>query len=1167
MEQSTMTQRRNDWENPRVVGRNKEAAHATSIPYADAEMAAGGDRKASPFYRSLNGEWRFHWDANPAIAVQGFEDPAFDVSGWDTIPVPSNWQLAGPDIQRGIAKYDVPMYTNVQYPFPIDRLPGVPEEDNPTGSYRHTFTVPQEWDGRKLFLTFDGVDSAFYLWINGQMVGYSEDSRLPAEFDVTKFVQPGENTLAVRVFRWSNGSYVEDQDFWRLSGIFRNVYLWSAPMVHVRDFWARPELDADYRDAKLIVRAKIRNYQDRVAQVQLQVDLLDANGEAVGERVLTSVNLFDDIEHMTELSLAVANPAKWTAEDPNLYTLLLTLRDAAGTLLEVQSCKVGFRKVEISDGQLKVNGVRIRVGGVNRHEHDPITGHTVSEESMIEDILIMKRHNVNAVRTSHYPNDPRWYELCDEYGLYVMDEANIESHGVWDKLTKDPEWEVAFLERVMRMVERDKNHPCVISWSLGNESGFGPNHEVCAEWCHRNDPTRPVHYHPAEDHPCIDILGPMYPPVQRIIDMAQVPGETRPVIMCEYAHSMGNSTGNLQEYWQVVDDFPRVQGGFIWDWVDQGLRRVTEDGRVWYAYGGDYGDSPTDYNFCANGLINADRTPHPALLEYKKVLEPVRVEAVDLKNGILSLTNRQFFSDLSHLAASWDVMADGEIVASGDLALPTLSPDQSAQLTLPEISSLSAAGKVKEGSDLWLTLHFTLKDETNWAPAGHEVAFAQFALPVTKVQSPASPSLTPAPLTLNEVSASPVVGRQWSVVGAGFDLRFDEDTGTIASLVVDGKELIQAGPKLNLWRAATDNDLNTWGDQKAAIRWREVGLDQLEEHVDGVEAVQVDAGKVQFRVRTVSTAQIDVNAVAAQRWQEMQGQLAGLLGHRVDEESLQALSHRLGLNYVDLAGSGQIEQAKSLVTALADRERIPDLLKVIHELAQGPLSELPHDVKEQIRHNMNKSQSELAASSGPKSAARFDTEYVYTVLGNGDILIDTHIIPGGDQPPFLPRLGLTLTAPAGYDTLHWYGRGPHESYADRKQSAPVSVYAGKVADQLFPYIFPQESGNKSDVRWAALTDAEGNGLAVSRADDSGEAYFDVSARHCTDKELDAARHTYEVPQHDEVFFNIDYAQGGLGNGSCGPGVLPQYQLKPEEVRFQIRLRPVKAGETLVKQVR
>lgn len=1154
-----MTQRRNDWENPRVVGRNKEDAHATAIPYADAKMAARGDRKASPFYRSLNGEWRFHWDANPRDAIQGFEDPAFDVSGWDTIPVPSNWQLIGPDIQRGIAKYDVPMYTNVQYPFPIDRLPGVPEEDNPTGSYRHTFAVPPEWDGRKLFLTFDGVDSAFYLWINGQMVGYSEDSRLPAEFDVTDYVQPGENTLAVRVFRWSNGSYVEDQDFWRLSGIFRDVYLWSAPMVHVRDFWARTELDEHYRDATLIVRAKIRNYQDRVAQAHLQVDLLDANGAALGEPVMASVNLFDDIEHMTELSMAVANPTKWTAEQPNLYTLLLTLRNGDGAILEVQSCKVGFRKVEIIDGQLKVNGVRIRIGGVNRHEHDPITGHTVSEESMIEDILIMKRHNVNAVRTSHYPNLPRWYELCDEYGLYVMDEANIESHGVWDKLTKDPEWETAFWERVMRMVERDKNHPCVISWSLGNESGFGPNHEVCADWCHRNDPTRPVHYHPAEDHPCIDILGPMYPSVQRIIDMAQVPGETRPVIMCEYAHSMGNSTGNLQEYWQVVDDYPRVQGGFIWDWVDQGLRRITEDGKVWYAYGGDFGDTPNDGNFCANGLINADRTPHPGLLEYKKVLEPVRVEAVDLAAGLLSVTNRYFFSDLSHLAAAWKVMVHGDVVASGDLQLPTLSPGQSAQVTIPEVAALASA-TVTADSDLWLTLHFTLKDETSWAPAGHEVAFAQFALPVTKVEAPVAPSSTSVPLTLN------AVGGQWSVVGEGFELRFAEDAGVIASLLVDGKELIQAGPKLNLWRGATDNDLNTWGDQKAAIRWREVGLDQLEEHVDGVEAVQVDADKVQFRVRTVSTAQIDVNAVAAQRWQEMQGQLAGLLGHRLDEESLQGLSHRLGLNYVDLAGGSQVEQAKSLVAALAERERIPDLLKLIHELSQGPLSELPHDVKEQIRHNMNKSQAELAASSGPKRAARFDTEYVYTVLGNGDILIDTHIIPGGDQPPFLPRIGLTLTLPAGFDTLHWYGRGPHESYADRKQSAPVGVYAGKVADQLFPYIFPQESGNKSDVRWAALTDIEGKGIAVSRIED-GDAFLNVSARHCTDKELDAARHTYEVPQHDEVFFNIDYAQGGLGNGSCGPGVLPQYQLLPEEIRFQIRLRPVKAGEALVKQTR
>ena len=613
--------------------------------------------------------------------------------------------------------------------------------------------------------------------------------------------------------------------------------MWSAPQVHVRDFWARTELDADYADATLVVRAKIRNYQHRVAQAHLQVDLLDANGQPVGAAVNASANLFDDIEHMLEVSTPVSNPAKWSAEHPNLYTLLLTLRDDAGTVLEVQSCKVGFRKVEISDGQLKVNGERIRIGGVNRHEHDPISGHTVGEASMIEDILIMKRHNVNAVRTSHYPNQPRWYELCDEYGLYVIDETNIESHGVWDRLTKDPIWETAFLDRVRSMIERDKNHPCVIGWSLGNESGYRPEPRICADWAIAT--TRPARctITPPRKRRCIDIIGPMYPPGAAIIDMAQVPGENRPIIMCEYAHCMGNSTGNLQEYWQAVHDYTRVQGGFIWDWVDQGLRRVTEDGRVWYAYGGDFGDSPTDCNFCANGLIDADRTPHPALLEYKKVLEPVRVEAVDLAAGTLSLADRYFFSDLSHLAAAWQVTAHGEVDRLGDLALPTLDPGQSAQITIPEVRALASA-VVTAGAELWLSLHFKLAAETRWAPAGHEVAFAQFALPVTHAQPSASPSPSLAPLTLS------AAGSGWKVSGDGFDLAFDEESGTIASLVVDGKELIQSGPRLNVWRAPTDNDLNTWGDQKAAIRWREVGLDQLEEHVDGVDAVQVAADKV-----------------------------------------------------------------------------------------------------------------------------------------------------------------------------------------------------------------------------------------------------------------------------------------------------------------------------------
>jgi beta-galactosidase len=1168
-----MTIERNDWENPQVVGRNKEPAHATLMPFENVRSAAEGVRTASPFYKTLTGQWRFQWDANPQVAVQGFEAPDFDTSGWDKIQVPSNWQLVGPEIERGIAQYDRPMYTNVQYPFPIDRLPGVPLEDNPTGSYRRTFSVPEEWAGRQIFLTFDGVDSAFYLWVNGRMVGYSEDSRLPAEFNITPYLQPGKNSLAVRVFRWSNGSYLEDQDFWRLSGIYRDVYLWSTPSLHVRDFWVRTELDADYKDATLHLRARIRNYGERARSGEIQAVLLGPGGEPIfTEPVLADFQVAAGDEITLALAQPVEDPAKWSAEHPNLYTLLISLYDEQGALLEVESTRAGFRQVEIKEGQLHVNGVAIRVGGVNRHEHDPVTGHVVSEASMIEDILLMKRHNVNAVRTSHYPNDPRWYELCDEYGLYVMDEANIESHGVWDRLTKDPEWETAFLERVTRMVERDKNHPCVISWSLGNESGYGPNHAVCADWVHANDPTRPVHYHPAEDAPTVDILGPMYPSVAKIIEMAQVPGETRPVIMCEYAHSMGNSTGNLQEYWQAVDDYPRLQGGFIWDWVDQGLRRVADDGQIWYAYGGDYGDTPNDGNFCANGLISADRTPHPGLLEYKKVLEPVRIEAVDLAAGIIKISNRYFFSELSHIKITWTLVVDGEILQRGEVtppdsigALRDLKAGQSKTMLVPAVRPLTAmVEKKRPGAEGWLNFSVTLAEDTIWASAGHEVAFAQFALPVAVKAAPALSLAGYGPVKLTADAGRQMTeggSGRWVVAGDGFEVVFDEGEGTIASFVANGRQLIEAGPRLNLWRAPTDNDLNTWGDQRAAMRWREVGLDQLEEHVDGVDAVQVDEQRVQFRVRTHSSANIDVNAVAVQRWQEMLGNLAGLLGGGLEEEQLQGLSHQMGLNYVDLAGHSQRQKAGSLVEVLAAREGIPDLLKQIHELAQGPLSEkLPHEVKEQIRHNMKKPQAELQASSGPKGAARFDTEYLYTVLANGDITVDVHVIPGGDQPPFLPRVGLKLSLPQGYEQFTWYGRGPHESYADRKESAPISVYSGSVEEQYFPYILPQESGNKSDVRWAALTDDAGNGLLALGASN-------VSVHPFTDEDLTAAQHMHEIPRREAIFLNLDHQQGGLGNGSCGPGVLPQYQLKPEEFRFQVRLRPVKSGDQLVKRAR
>ncbi len=1136
-----------DWENPQVTGINKEAAHATLIPYADVESAARCDRSASPFRRSLNGTWRFHLDPNPASAVQGFEKPSFDDSAWDDIPVPANWQLQG-DIASGNYRYDKPMYTNVQYPFPIDRLPGVPLDDNPTGHYRRTFTVPAEWAGRRpstgsghrLFLTFDGVDSAFYVWLNGQMLGFSKDSRLPAEFDITEFVQPGENLLALRVFRWSDGSYVEDQDFWRLSGIFRDVTIWSTPTLHIRDFAVVTELDSDYRDATLRLRGHIRNYRADAAACRLEVQLLSPTGEALFAQPLTvEVSVDANRESVARLSAPVKNPAKWSAEHPTLYTLLLSLHDADGALLEVESCRVGFRAVEIRDGLLLINGKRVLIKGVNRHEHDPETGHTVSEASMIEDIRLMKQHNINAVRTAHYPNHPRWYELCDEYGLYLMDEANIESHGVWDRLTKDSTWADAFLDRVSRMVERDKNHPSVIAWSLGNESGYGPNHAACSDWVRANDPTRPVHYHPAEDAPTIDILGPMYPSVQKIIDMAQVPGETRPVIMCEYAHAMGNSNGNLVEYWQAVDDYPRLQGGFIWDWVDQGIRRISEEGIEWWAYGGDFGDTPNDNNFCCNGLIQADRTPHPGLIEYKKVLEPVRVTPIDLAAGRFAVENRYYFSDLSHLAVGWEVEVEGVRMASGV-----------AEIVNGELRIVN--GKWSGSDEAFLNLHFVLKEETPWAAAGHEVAWAQFALPVSgeKAVTPVTPR---GALSLATSNARSVVE------GEGFVLGFDHNSGRVDEWKVGGRNLLSAGPRLNFWRAPTDNDANTWGDQRAAMRWREVGLDQLEEHIDGAETVHSSAESVQFRVRSHSTATIDPNAAAAGRWQETLTQLGQFLKYLLDAEQMQNLSHSLGYNYVDLAGADQHAKADALIETLEADWRIPSLMQKLFDLSTGPLvGKVPPEAVDALRRSKDKSQADLKAASGPTGAARFDTEYLYTVHASGELTVDVHLLPGGDQPPFLPRVGLTLELPAGYETVEWYGRGPQESYADRKASAAVGRYRQSVDEQIFPYVKPQESGNHTDVRWATLTDADGNGLRVS----GGLDLLQLSAAHYTAADLTAAEHIHELRRmrRPEVVLNVDYRQGGLGNGSCGPGVLPQYQLPPEEFRFQVRFAPVMGEE-------
>ncbi|MCC9075631.1 DUF4981 domain-containing protein [Litorilinea aerophila] len=1156
----------NDWENPQLVARNKEPGHATLIPFGDTATALAAfaaptlDRSASPFVRFLDGQWRFHLAPNPAAAPADFHEPDFDDSDWDLIAVPGNWQLQGGDIQRGILRYDKPMYTNVQYPFPIDNLPGVPADDNPTGCYRRTFQVPSEWMGRQIFLHFEGVDSAFHLWINGQPAGYSQDSRVPAEFNITPFLRRGENTLAVRVYRWSDGSYLEDQDFWRLSGIFRSVYLWSAPSVHVRDFQVQTELDPAYRDATLRVRAFVRHYGKAPARtgqptVRLRATLYDHDGQVVvrGEPE-QPLRLQPGGELTVDLARPVANPRKWTDEHPHLYTLLLELLDPDEQVLEVVGCRVGFRQVEIRDGQLCLNGVPLVIRGVNRHEHDPDTGHTVTVASMVQDIRLMKQFNLNAVRTSHYPNDPRWYELCDYYGIYLIDEANLESHGVWDRLAKDPAWEQAFLARAAAMVARDRNHPSVIIWSLGNESGYGPNHDAMAEWIRGQDPTRPIHYHPAEDAPIVDILAPMYPSVARIIQMAQDPHETRPIIMCEYAHSMGNSTGNLKEYWEAIEAHLRLQGGFIWDWVDQGIRRRTEDGEEWFAYGGDFDDHPNDGNFCINGLVWPDRIPHPALWEYKKVLEPVRVTPLDLARGRLEVTNRRLFQDLSDLEIRWTVTEVGPVSARTgtasvrELAAGRLEPlhtrpgeREIVEIPLPAISPVV-------GAAYWLTLHFTLAQETPWAPQGHELAWAQFALE----PQPEMPHLV-------DVSAGGSLRVQEedghiAVAGRDFSLTFDRRTGRLMSWQQGGQELLVSGPVFNVWRAPTDNDANTWGEQRMAIRWRESGLDRLQEEVLAVCVEQPGPDQVQVTVRSRHSAAIDVEAVQASRWQSMLAQLQGLFAHFVDPGQLRNLGLLMGVNVDELPGADGAERARAFVTHLDRQDRIAELLDRMHQLVNGPFAvQAPAEVKERLAHYAGHTNQELKALLRPHDRAEITCELVYTVAATGVVTVDLHALCAGEMPPSLPRLGLQMTLPGRFNTFTWYGRGPHESYVDRKEGAWVGVFSGSVDEQYTPYIMPQENGNKTDVRWVSLT-GDGGGLLVV-----GQPLLNVSAHHFTTEDLTRATHTYELKRRDEITLNLDYAQCGLGNGSCGPGVLPQYMLTPGEYRFRFQLCGIRMG--------
>ncbi|HEY5469648.1 MAG TPA: glycoside hydrolase family 2 TIM barrel-domain containing protein [Bacteroidales bacterium] len=797
-----------DWENPEVFNINREAPHASLISFADEQSALEAIKTNSPNYLSLDGTWKFNWVKSPDQRPYWFFKDDYDTRDWKDIDVPSNWQMKG---------YDVPIYVNITYPYKKDP-PNIPHDFNPVGSYKRSFKISSEWKDKEVFLHFGAVSSAFYVWVNEQLVGYSQDSKVPAEFNITKYLKPGNNSLSVEVYRWCDGSYLEDQDFWRLSGIQRTVFLHARPKTFISDFFAVGDLENNYADGLLKLDVSLKSLAGSGNDFVVSASVLEGTQTLFTES--KDVKLSDN-KAVVNFTKKIPGIKKWSAEQPNLYSVLISLKDKNGKIYESVSSRIGFRKVEILNSLLLVNGVAIRIKGTNMHEHNDITGHVIDEETVMKDIRMMKSNNINAVRTSHYPQQEYWYEMCDKYGLYLIDEADIESHGIgYNKdvtLADKPEWAAAHLDRMQRMVERDKNHPSVIIWSMGNEAGDGNNFLNGYKWIKGRDITRPVQYERAEKSTNTterhtDIWCPMYPKIEYIESYAKDPLNDRPLIMCEYAHAMGNSTGNFQDYWNVIEKYPKLQGGFIWDWVDQGLLKTNENGEKYWTYGGDYGEEgiPSDGNFCLNGLVWPDRTGHPGLTEVKKVYQNIEFTPVDLNTGMIKVKNKYDFTSLAEFNFEWEIVSDGIVIQSGKVPTPDLKPKGEMAVLLP-FKKIDPA----PGAEYFLNIRVSRSDEWNYIPEDHVYATAQFKLPVA-----VAPVLSKRDnLSILQTNT---VGKKLEVSGVDMKIVFDLSRGSMESFNFKGKELIKKGTEPDFWRPPTDNDYGYNMDKLLGV-WKKAG--------------------------------------------------------------------------------------------------------------------------------------------------------------------------------------------------------------------------------------------------------------------------------------------------------------------------------------------------------
>lgn len=781
-----------EWENPEIFGINKELPRATAIPFDSEQSAIENNREKSPYFLSLNGLWQFNWSPTPDSRPMNFYEENFDASQWPTLAVPANWETNG---------YGVPIYTNINYPFRRNQ-PYIDHNDNPVGSYIKNFDIPQAWNGRRIFLHFEAGTSAMYLWINGKAVGYSQVTKSPAEFEITQFVKSGNNKLAVEIYRWSDGSYLEDQDFWRLSGLDRGVFVYSTDAARIRDFFVVGGLDEKYVNGSLSAEIEIANGNSEKFNGTLSITLYSSENKQI-TKLSKAITVDADATSKFFFEQSIKKPSQWSNETPTLYTTVISLVDANGKIVESTSCKTGFRTVEIKNGQLLVNGQRIMVHGVNLHEHHHINGHVVDRETMLQDIKLMKMNNINAVRTSHYPQSTLWYDLCDQYGLFVCDEANIESHGYGAEAqahfehSEHPayrsEWAAAHMDRIQRMMERDKNHPCVITWSMGNECGNGDVFYQAYDWLKKRDTSRPVQFEQARENRNTDIVCPMYPSISYMKEYAQRQNVTRPFIMCEYAHAMGNSTGNFREYFDIINLSAHMQGGYIWDWVDQGLKAVGTNGREYWGYGGDFGawKYTNDENFCCNGLVNPDRTPHPGLAEVKKVYQNIEFQLVDASTGKIRIQNNFNATNLSKFDFRWELLRNGEVVDSGTTTTKCAAK-QSVTLTLPI--------KTNDDGEYFLSIYALTQNEELLVQAGHEVAREQFSLGGKFVFAKAANN---GKISLESTE------RQYIAKSDNAEFIVDKRSGNITKYRVNNRDVANSMPEPSFWRAPTDND---WGN-------------------------------------------------------------------------------------------------------------------------------------------------------------------------------------------------------------------------------------------------------------------------------------------------------------------------------------------------------------------